>query len=158
MIGWNPEEIEQVTENDLANFFEGSEFVDKENRYPAGRDTVPARLNKGERVITTATNRQYYESLSAIHHHRIPAGVLNNFVKNWDRPQSILPQIEGKISFVGMQADNSEVKNELSQIKDLLANMTGTTVTVNANARGIYKIVERRKSQSQITNRIRKRA
>ena len=28
-------------------FFEGTEYVDPHNKYPAGRDTVPARLHKG---------------------------------------------------------------------------------------------------------------
>ena len=137
-----------------ANFFEGSEFVDKEGRYPVGRDQVPARLNKGERVITTATNQEYYKSLSAIHHHRVPAGVLNNFVQNWDKPANVMKQVDGRLGFVVVPNDNSDLRAELSAIREALSSLTTTNVTVKANANGIFKVVERRQKQVSTMKRI----
>ncbi len=66
-------------------FFEGSEFVDPHGKHPAGRDMVPARLHRGERVITTATNREYWNTLSAIHNGTVPSDVLNDFVSGYMR-------------------------------------------------------------------------
>lgn len=36
----------------------GTEYVDHQNKYPQGTDTVPAYLNKGERVISAPDNAQ----------------------------------------------------------------------------------------------------
>ena len=37
-------------------FYEGTEYVDHKGQYKSGIDTVPARLNRGERVFTTQQN------------------------------------------------------------------------------------------------------
>jgi hypothetical protein len=42
----------------IPRFAEGTTYVDKGNKYPTGTDTVPAYLNKGERVIPTNLNKQ----------------------------------------------------------------------------------------------------
>lgn len=134
-------------------FYEGSEYVDRNNRYPNGRDTVPARLNKGERVIKTDTNQQYWDSLSAIHHGRIPADVINDFVNNYKKGgsptmDSIFLSDFGVKPVIFNGSDNSALENRLGRIEiallELPKYMPQTTVTANAN--GIFKIVERRQA------------
>jgi hypothetical protein len=46
------------TRTNTPRFNAGTEYVDPENIYPAGVDTVPAMLNKGERVLTAAQNAE----------------------------------------------------------------------------------------------------
>lgn len=39
-------------------YFRGTEFVDREGLFPAGRDTVPAMLTRGERVLPAEDNKR----------------------------------------------------------------------------------------------------
>jgi hypothetical protein len=132
-------------------FFEGEEYVDKNNRYPAGRDTVPARLNKGERVITTKANKQYWDTLSAIHHSRIPADVLNGFVRSWSptaegaNMPNVMSEVGDRFVFIPTKADNSGVESRLQRIEQALLDlpMYMPKTEVRANARGIFTLVSR---------------
>jgi hypothetical protein len=138
-------------------FFHGVEYLERGNN-PKGRDTIPARLHEGERVITAADNSKYWDALSAVHNHKIPADVLNGFVNGYqsnglkgafdmfsDRV-NLSKELGSKGIFVNVATDNRELKNELEQIKQVLSElpkyMPKTTVTANAN--GIFKIVEQR--------------
>ena len=47
-------------------FFKGTDYVDREGRYPAGRDRVPAMLNRGEAVIPTASNAKHHELVKGL--------------------------------------------------------------------------------------------
>jgi len=49
-----------------------------------GVDSVPALLMPGEAVIPTKINKEYKDSVAAIYNKKIPASVLNNFVKNYN--------------------------------------------------------------------------
>lgn len=44
--------------DDPTKYAHGTEYVDAENRFPAGVDTVPSMLTKGERVFKVAHNRK----------------------------------------------------------------------------------------------------
>lgn len=62
-------------------FYEGSLFVD-DPRAPRGRDTIQARLNRGEAVIPTDTNARYKKAIHGIYHERVPAQLANDFFAN----------------------------------------------------------------------------
>lgn len=143
-------------------FYEGSEYIDKENRFPAGRDTVPARLNKGERVITTDTNAKYWDVLTAVHNKKIPADVLNGFANNYlngGLKNSLLglgpdvnlnSELGGKSFFFNMNQDNSRLESRLENIENILADLPKymPSTTVMANANGIFKVVETRQRKA----------
>lgn len=143
-------------------FYEGSEYIDKENRYPAGRDTVPARLNKGERVITTDTNSKYWDVLTAVHNKKIPADVLNGFANNYMNgglKNSLLglgsdvnlnSELGGKSFFINMNADNNRLESRLESIENLLSDLPKymPSTTVMANANGIFQVVETRQRKA----------
>ena len=143
-------------------FYEGSEYIDKENRFPAGRDTVPARLNKGERVITTDTNAKYWDVLTAVHNKKIPADILNGFANNYlngGLKNSLLglgsdvnlnSELGGKSFFFNMNNDNSRLESRLENIENILADLPKymPSTTVMANANGIFKVVESRQRKA----------
>jgi hypothetical protein len=143
-------------------FYEGSEYIDRENRFPAGRDTVPARLNKGERVITTDTNSKYWDVLTAVHNKKIPADVLNGFANNYlngGLKNSLLgmgtdvnlnSELGGKSFFISMNADNNRLESRLENIENILADLPKymPSTTVMANANGIFKVVETRQRKA----------
>jgi hypothetical protein len=143
-------------------FYEGSEYIDKENRFPAGRDTVPARLNKGERVITTDTNSKYWDVLTAVHNKKIPADVLNGFANNYMNgglKNSLLglgsdvnlnSELGGKSFFINMNADNNRLESRLESIETLLSDLPKymPSTTVMANANGIFQVVETRQRKA----------
>jgi hypothetical protein len=143
-------------------FYEGSEYIDKENRFPAGRDTVPARLNKGERVITTDTNSKYWDVLTAVHNKKIPADVLNGFANNYMNgglKNSLLglgsdvnlnSELGGKSFFINMNADNNRLESRLENIENLLSDLPKymPSTTVMANANGIFQVVETRQRKA----------
>jgi hypothetical protein len=56
-------------------YAKGTNFVDRENRYKSGIDTVPALLTKGERVITVEDNKENWQLYEAVRTKR-----LNNFI------------------------------------------------------------------------------
>ena len=51
---------------EVPQFFKGTDYVDREGRYPAGRDRVPAMLNRGEAVIPTASNAKHHELVKGL--------------------------------------------------------------------------------------------
>jgi hypothetical protein len=63
-----------------ATFRHGVEEV-KQNGHPSGIDTIPARVSIGERVVTSKENKDYFETLTAIHNRKVSPEVLNSFVK-----------------------------------------------------------------------------
>jgi hypothetical protein len=142
-----------------AAFYEGSEYIDKENRFPSGRDTVPARLNKGERVITTETNRKYFPVLSAIHNGEIPANALNEFAgsyMNGNGSVSVLKEVGSNPIIVPMMTNNSGMEKRLERIESALLNLPKymPSVSVGANASGVFKIVETRQRRAENVQRI----
>jgi len=131
-------------------FFEGSEYVDKQNRFPAGRDTVPARLNKGERVITTETNSKYWDALSAIHNGKVSPEAINGFVNGSVKMSDpvFLSDYGIRPIIVNSGSNNSGLESRLERIESALLDLPKfmPQVSVNANANGIFKIVERRQA------------
>lgn len=75
----------------VATFYQGVESVPLGNN-PKGRDTIPARLHEGERVVTARENKEYWHTLTAIHNRTIPADVLNTFVNSY--PSVKVPGID----------------------------------------------------------------
>jgi hypothetical protein len=145
-----------------ANFFEGSEYVDKDRRYPTGRDRVPAMLNRGERVITTDTNRKYFPVLSAIHHGDIPPAAINDFARqylaNGGRSVSFMKEVQNNPFFVPVPTNNGGLESRLERIEQALLGLPGMMprTTVTANARGIFTTVEQRRLRGENVRKIAK--
>jgi hypothetical protein len=138
-------------------FFDGTEYVDPHGQFPAGRDTVPARLNKGERVITTKTNRQYWDVLSAIHNKRIPADVLNDFARGYMRDGSvpgIMSEVGQNIIIVPNANSNSGMEKRLERIEDVLLNLPSfmPRTTIKGNADGMFTVIEKRRKYANFAN------
>lgn len=104
-----------------ATFFEGTEYVEQ-GRNPSGRDTVPAKLNIGERVVTTKDNEDYWTALNAIHNHLIPPSVLNDFVNSY--PNTGVPVIDfDKLSLATngkIGADSQELLGRVDRLNNTM--------------------------------------
>ncbi|MFC5409878.1 tape measure protein [Larkinella bovis] len=107
-------EIESLT------FARGTEYVDAENRFPNGVDTVPAWLDKGERILTRKQNRQ----LGGISNDELVNRVIS-FEKVTSQFQLKYPELLGPSNFgtvptmalpAGMFNENGATGKSLSQL------------------------------------------
>lgn len=138
----------------VASFYQGEEYVEQ-NGNPSGRDTIPARLNIGERVVTTEDNKQYWNTLTAIHNHLVPPSVLNSFVESY--PNNPVPVVDfNKLSNATngrMGSDSLEVLTKFDQLNSTMkeivgaVNQSGISVSIDENgfALNIEKAVRARK-------------
>jgi predicted nucleic acid-binding protein len=145
-------------------FFHGVEYLERGNN-KAGRDTIPAMLNEGERVITTDTNNKYWDVLSAVHNNRIPADVLNTFSKAYQQGGiknalgafgdnvSLSNELGQKSIFVNVAQTYGGLENRLERIENVLTELPKymPRTTVSANANGIFKIVEQRQARKNFS-------
>lgn len=138
-------------------FFEGTEYVDPHNKYPAGRDTVPARLHKGERVITTKTNREYWNTLSAIHNGDVPASVLNDFVSGYLRDgmtPNAMSDLSPNIVLVNTGSNSGGVEKRLERIETVLSDLPKymPRTTIKGDMGGLLRVVEKRQARANFNN------
>ena len=145
-------------------FYKGVEYLERGNN-KAGRDTIPAMLNEGERVITTDTNNKYWDVLSAVHNNRIPADVLNTFSKAYQQGGiknalgafgdnvSLSNELGQKSIFVNVAQTYGGLENRLERIENVLTELPKfmPRTTVSANANGIFKIVEQRQARKNFS-------
>ena len=145
-------------------FYHGVEYLERGNN-KAGRDTIPAMLNEGERVITTDTNDKYWDVLSAVHNNRIPADVLNTFSKAYQQGGiknalgafgnnvSLSGELGQKSIFVNVAQTYGGLENRLERIENVLTELPKymPKTTVSANANGIFKIVEQRQARKNFS-------
>lgn len=145
-------------------FYHGVEYLERGNN-PVGRDTIPARLHEGERVITAADNAAYWDALTGIHNHRIPADILNGFVNGYQKNGlkgafdmfsdriNLSRELGGQAVFVNVGNNNSGLENRLERIEQVLTELPKymPRTTVNANANGIFKIVEQRMNRAKFS-------
>jgi hypothetical protein len=145
-------------------FYQGVEYLERGNN-KAGRDTIPAMLNEGERVITTDTNNKYWDVLSAVHNNRIPADVLNTFSKAYQQGGiknalgafgdnvSLSNELGQKSIFVNVAQTYGGLENRLERIENVLTELPKymPRTTVSANANGIFRIVEQRQARKNFS-------
>jgi fructose-specific component phosphotransferase system IIB-like protein len=145
-------------------FYHGVEYLER-GQNKAGRDTIPAMLNEGERVITTDTNNKYWDVLSAVHNNRIPADVLNTFSKAYQQGGiknalgafgdnvSLSSELGQKSIFVNVAQTYGGLENRLERIENVLTELPKymPRTTVSANANGIFKIVEQRQARKNFS-------
>ena len=145
-------------------FFHGVEYLER-GQNKAGRDTIPAMLNEGERVITTDTNNKYWDVLSAVHNNRIPADVLNTFSKAYQQGGiknalgafgdnvSLSSELGQKSIFVNVAQTYGGLENRLERIENVLTELPKymPRTTVSANANGIFRIVEQRQARKNFS-------
>lgn len=131
-------------------FFEGTTYVER-NGAPKGRDTIKARLNEGEAVIPTSTNKKYSKAVEAIYYEKIPASVLNNFVQGYSlgfaRPENIGAEAAAKGLVLHGSIAQSKRKRSIEQ--SLLAAIAENTATKNSpqvsiTEKGITKLIQGR--------------
>jgi hypothetical protein len=146
-------------------FFHGVEYLERGNN-KAGRDTIPAMLNEGERVITTDTNSRYWDVLSAVHNNRIPAEVLNSFANAYQsgglkaalgafgENVSLSSELGNKSIFVNVAQTYQGMENRLERIEAVLTDLPKymPRTVVSANANGIFKIVEQRQRRKNFSS------
>lgn len=118
----------------VPTFFEGTEYLQGVGA-PMGKDTVPARLHIGERVVTSKDNQQYWDTLHAIHNHLIPAEALNSFVNSY--PNAGIPALDfdrlssatkGKLG-----ADSFEVLGRLDRLNGTMERVVETMDSLGLN-------------------------
>jgi hypothetical protein len=101
-----------------ANFFRGTEYV----QGPEGKDRVKANLTKGERVVTARDNKDYWETLSAIHNRAIPPEALNAFAMNY--PNMGVPLVDfdrlAGATEGSLGGDSMETLNKLDTVNENL--------------------------------------
>jgi hypothetical protein len=145
-------------------FFHGVEYLER-GQNKAGRDTIPAMLNEGERVITTDTNNKYWDVLSAVHNNRIPADVLNTFSKAYQQGGiknalgafgdnvSLSSELGQKSIFVNVAQTYGGLENRLERIENVLTELPKymPRTTVSANANGIFRIVEQKQARKNFS-------
>jgi hypothetical protein len=145
-------------------FFHGVEYLER-GQNKAGRDTIPAMLNEGERVITTDTNNKYWDVLSAVHNNRIPADILNTFSKAYQQGGiksalgafgdnvSLSSELGQKSIFVNVAQTYGGLENRLERIENVLTELPKymPRTTVSANANGIFRIVEQRQARKNFS-------
>jgi hypothetical protein len=145
-------------------FYQGVEYLER-GQNKAGRDTIPAMLNEGERVITTDTNNKYWDVLSAVHNNRIPADVLNTFSKAYQQGGiknalgafgdnvSLSSELGQKSIFVNVAQTYGGLENRLERIENVLTELPKymPRTTVSANANGIFRIVEQRQARKNFS-------
>lgn len=138
-------------------FFDGTEFVDPHGKYPAGRDMVPARLHRGERVITTKTNKEYWNTLSAIHNGDIPSDVLNDFTRsylNGSMAPDTMSELSPNILLVNTGSNSDAVERRLERIENVLSDLPKymPRTTIKGNMGGLIKVVEKRQARANFNN------
>jgi hypothetical protein len=138
-------------------FFEGTEFVDPHGKYPAGRDMVPARLHRGERVITTKTNKEYWNTLSAIHNGTVPSDVLNDFVSGYLRDgmsPNAMTQLSPNIVLVNTGSNSGGVEKRLERIENVLSDLPKymPRTTIKGDMGGMIRVVEKRQARANFND------
>jgi hypothetical protein len=133
------------------NFFKGSDYVDLANRYPSGIDTVPAMVNKGERILPTdlneviggasLTNEELVQNLQLFDAIK---GAMPSLVRNFEMDMNL-----GGYSFGGSMGDSAKMDKLISTIENKKAvniKIDGYAMTIeeagnNYTARYIDKIL-----------------
>jgi len=112
-------QLATVIAQPLPKFFKGTKFVERGNN-KAGRDTIPAMLNEGERVVTTANNQKYWKEYEALDSGRfkqfvdkfhVAPALLEMKRKNETKQRGDMASAVGKSlfnSFAGMTAYDAE--------------------------------------------------
>ena len=112
-------QLATVIAQPLPKFFKGTKFVERGNN-KAGRDTIPAMLNEGERVVTTSNNQKYWKEYEALDSGRfkqfvdkfhVAPALLEMKRKNETKQRGDMASAVGKSlfnSFAGMTAYDAE--------------------------------------------------
>lgn len=132
----------------------GTEYVDRENKFPDGIDTVKAKLTKGEAVLTKAVNKK-----------KLDAGLTNikaieyavNFKSMLDNPgfmplqlkSSILPKLEERAAMQYLLNMNMvPVIDKLNDVEKALSKIPIQNFTLDEN--GLNKFVKKGNSVQKL--------
>lgn len=122
----------------VAQFAEGEEFVGRSGNYARNKDSVPALLMPGERVVTTDKNKKYNKALHAIHTGTVPPDVLNDFVSHYHLPD--IPAMDYNRLALATESKlantNQETNRLLNQLVELYTAGTDE-MTIIADERGL---------------------
>jgi len=135
----------------------GTEYVDRENKFPDGIDTVKAKLTKGEAVLTKAVNKK-----------KLDAGLTNikaieyavNFKSMLDNPgfmplqlkSSILPKLEEHAAMQYLLNFNMKpVIEKLDSVERALKSIP--IQNFNLDEKGLSKYVETKNNVTKFKNK-----
>lgn len=108
------------------SFFKGTEYV-KRGSNKKGRDTIPAMLHEGERVIPSSINKDYREELNLIQRGKVKPGYLLDLYKTSITPVSHKELIREKKDIITNDPDFSKLiqsdYNNTSSINKRLGTM-----------------------------------
>jgi hypothetical protein len=117
-------------------YAEGTLYVD-DKRAPNGKDTVPAWLDKGEAVITKQRNKQYANTVRAVHFGEVPAEYLDKAIRDY-KSGSHLSDIG--LGSVGLSARSTKQareeranRNKASQVLTVSGSTSQTELTAALN-------------------------
>jgi tape measure domain-containing protein len=134
------------------NFFKGSDYVDIANQYPSGIDTVPARVNKGERIIPTDLNEQIggarlsnQELVDNLKVYNNIKELMPNLVKNFEM-NMVVPEGLGSQKDVATIEELVKLRHAIENKSMLKVNIDGYKMTIeeerhNYKARYIDKML-----------------
>lgn len=121
-------------------FFEGTPFA-QPGRYGYGKDSIPARINAGEAVIPTDTNKAYSEAVKAIYYKTVPPSILNEFVASY--PARLIPvtdfaRLGSATDFRAVeQADTNKRLDKVHDVLEMIYEATmGEKINVKMDADG----------------------
>lgn len=89
----------------LPQYAEGTKFVER-GKNKKGRDTIPAMLDEGERVIDAKTNKKYWDDLNAIHDGKLKPGFIAGLLENGIPIQYNYDFIQNKLSTPNPSIEN----------------------------------------------------
>jgi len=104
-------------------FFEGEEYVQGQG----GIDTIPARLTKGERVVTADKNREYYDALHEIHSGSPLAALFQDMAVGKMR----WSDISSTDNSVVVRQNNEDVVKSLKSLERAVKGQERTTVKID---------------------------
>jgi len=93
-------------------YFKGTNYVDKENKYRDGIDTVPALLTKGERVITVEDNKKNWELYEATRKNKLTEYINHKYILPAMKSQKRLYD-KGMINVTGNDFSDANIVKEL---------------------------------------------
>jgi hypothetical protein len=93
-------------------YFKGTNYVDKENKYRDGIDTVPALLTKGERVITVEDNKKNWELYEATRKNKLTEYINHKYILPAMKSQK-RQYDKGMINVTGNDFSDANIVKEL---------------------------------------------
>lgn len=115
-----------VASRPIPKFKEGVEYL--QGKGTATSDSNLAWLSKGERVISAETNKKYYPILSAIHHNKIDASLLNSIASQKLKP----------IILANQSKENNSLQKEIQRLIKSISEQPKANINIDKNGFSVF--------------------